>query len=571
MAPDCRVSNPHEGPGPSQSEEPSEYSKAVAKGSMWSLAGSGVFYAISFFYNIIIARAVGQDDLGVFFLALSVASMTSVFDDLGLASSVARYVPFFEGKNEKGKIRTLLGMSQKLVTLSALLTVAVLWLGAGYVASAYNQPELAEPLRMLSVFLLFSNLFGVNTSFIRGRADIRTVQMLSVFQNSLKLILTLAFFSLYGASPITLAAAYLLSFIPPTLLSFHLVNIKSSDLPPSDGITLSQMGMEILPFGLMMSLTTSISALILSASRLLLGYLGDPATSIQMVAMYSVCATLATILLTLPASIGSIFLPIMSRLYGSGDFAQMRAITETAQRWSLFIAVPFSLVMMVFPSDILALLYGDDYRQAGLVLSILTIGIVLRIIAHMLYLTLAAMRLVRLQLKMLLISGAVNMVLCASLVPGFGMVGAAVAAVAGFTINALMSGYYSHRHFGFTFPPEVWKLALSTLITLAIVLLLSPGASLLLPHLMGFAGPGAPFFLAKAISLGYLGLLVCVTFPLYGAIALTLKCFRREDVALMGKALAKMRVPSKLASFAVSVASYGVGPTVPPEQGGRRA
>ncbi|MFA5091314.1 MAG: flippase [Candidatus Paceibacterota bacterium] len=540
-------------------DEPSEYSKAVAKGSMWSLAGSGVFYSISFIYNIIVARAVGQDDLGLFFLALSVASMSAVFDDLGLASALARYVPFFEGKSEKGKIRALIGLAQKLVTASALITVAALWLGADAISAIYQKPSLAEPLRLLSAFLLFSNLFSVNTAFIRGRADIRAVQMLSAFQNSLKLVLTIALFQLYGASALTLAGAFFLSFIPPTLLSFHIVRKKSADLPASDAISTSQMAKEILPFGLMLSLASSLSMVILSASRLLLGYLGDPSTSTQMVAMYSVSATLAAVLLTLPASIGSIFLPIMSKLFGKNDFAQMRIVTETAQRWSLFISIPFALVMMVFSQDLLTLLYGDSYRPAGLVLSILAFGMVLRVLTYMLYMTLAAMQLVSVQLKMLMISGAVNLAACILLIPQFGMVGAAAAAVCGFAVNAILSGYYSHKHFRFVLPPEVWKLALAALATLAIITLLSPGASHLPSFFNGMLGTDAPFYVTKAVYLAFIALLVSFTIPLFAGIALTLKCFRKEDVAMMNKALVKMRLPHRLVSIAVGVASYGIG------------
>jgi O-antigen/teichoic acid export membrane protein len=398
----------------------------------------------------------------------------------------------------------------------------------------------------------------VNTSFIRGRADIRTVQMLSTFQNSLKLVLTLALFQLFGASPLTLATAFLLSFIPPTLLSFHIVNKKCSDLPASDSISVSEMAKEILPFGLMLSLTVSLTALILSASKLLLGYLGDPATSTQMVAMYSVSATLAAMLLTLPASIGSIFLPLMSKLYGKNDFAQMRIVTETAQRWSLFITIPFGLVMMVFSPDILALLYGDSYRQAGLVMSILAFGVMLRVLAYMLNTTLAAMQLVNVQLKMLLVSGTVNLSLCILLVPQFGMMGAAIGAVCGFVASAIQSGHYSHTHFGFVLPPEVWKLGLAALITLLFVLLLSPGASSIPAILLGVLGQDIPFFMAKALYLVYLGILVSITIPLYAAIALTLKCFRGEDVAMMKKALGKMRLPAGAVAFAVKMASYGI-------------
>jgi O-antigen/teichoic acid export membrane protein len=541
-----------------EGEEPSAYSKEVAKGSFWSLAGSAMFYLVSFFYNIIIARAVSQDDLGLFFLSLSVTSLVAIVNDLGLSSALARYGPYYEGRREFGKIRALLRLARLAVTGAALVTIALLWWQADTIGAIYNNASLPGSIRLLSTYLLLSSLFNVNTALIRGRADMRTVQMLSNLQNFLKLALTLALFYLFGASAFTLAAAYILSFLPPMLLSVVFASRKLARLPAGyASIGMVQVASEILPYGLMASIINSLSAIIFATSRLLLGYLSDPSQATQIIAIYSVSATLATVLLTIPTSIGGIFLPIISRLYGKNNFPHIRSVTETAQRWSLFMAIPFGLVMIAFSSDMLAILYGEQYRTGALVTSLLAFGMLLKSAVVVLSLTLAAMRRMATQLLMILASGLVNISLNLMLIPQYGMAGSAIASISGFAVSVLLLAYFSKRYFGFTFAPEIYRLGLAGAATLGAVLLLSPAASALISPLGQILGPEAPFYLTKLLYLAYFGVLACMTIAVFGLIALLLKCFRKEDVALMKKAMGKAFVPPPLIDVMGKIATYG--------------
>jgi O-antigen/teichoic acid export membrane protein len=113
-------------------EEVTTYTKEIAKGSFWSLIGNVSTNFISFFYVILIARAVSQDDLGLFYLSLSVVTFMSVFTNLGVSNSLARYVPYFEGKNEPGKIKILLKSGYVIVTILAVLIMILLWMVEGH-------------------------------------------------------------------------------------------------------------------------------------------------------------------------------------------------------------------------------------------------------------------------------------------------------------------------------------------------------------------------------------------------------------------------------------------------------
>jgi O-antigen/teichoic acid export membrane protein len=533
----------------------SNYSKEVAKGSLWSLAGSAVFHLISFFFVILIARAMSQDDLGLFFLALSVVSAGAILDNFGISNALSRYVPYFEGKNEKRKIKTLLKMSYLIVTVSALLLMLIFWLIADFVSDFYQNPPLAELIRLLSVFLLLSNLFNLNVAYLRGRAAMKSMQFSSNMQNGLKLALTAGFFYFFGASVFTLTAAFLLSFAFSIMVSLVLVVRKTSDLPhEEETFSARALFLEILPFGVMLSLFQSIGPILVSANRLLLGFLIAPGESTQIIAIYTMAAGLAIVIMAFPTSIGNIFLPLMSRLYGKKDLPEMRQVTETAQRWSLFITIPVGLIMILFSSDIMAIIYGEAYRSGGLVMSILTFGFLLGMVTYMLSLTLVAMRLVNIQFKTIIAAGVVNIAVSFLLIPVLGMVGAAIGSVVSYIVAALLRWRYANKYFGFTMPIEVYKLGIAGILTFILITAISPTISTITTQFLDSSN----FILSKVLFLGHLVILAGFSTLVFITISMMLKCFRKEDIGIIKRAMHKAHLPSQLVLVMERLASYGI-------------
>jgi len=539
----------------------SHYSKEVAKGSLWSMAGSVVFYTSSFFYVILIAHALSQNDIGLFFLALSVVSLGATFDNFGIGTALSRYVPFFEGKNEKGKIKSLLKLSYLVVTSSSIIFMIIFWALADFIASIYSNPALAETIRMLSIFFLFSNFFNINISYLRGRTNISAMQYSANLQNLSKLVLTALLFYFYEASLLTLIAGFLSSYVVSIFLSSFFVIRDVFTLPKTENqFSVSNFMSEIIPFGLMLSLIHSVGTIFSSANRMLLGYMVDPIESTQVIAIYAVAFTLANVLMALPKSIGDIFLPLISRLYGKKELGKICSITTTAQRWSLFLTIPFGIIMILFSGDILSLMYGESYRSGELVMSILTLGILFSVISYVFSLSLAAMKLVKIQLLIAVVSGTINLISSAIFILMFGMVGSAICSFIGFIISILLLSYYAKKYFNFKFSPKVLKLAISGILVMAIMLIIRP-------YLLSFFGIfpetesiGLDLYFSKIILMGYMVVLASISMFFFLISALILKCVSAEDVSLLGQAMMKARMPKPIVKFVKDLASHGVGP-----------
>jgi O-antigen/teichoic acid export membrane protein len=543
----------------------SEHSALVAKGSFWSLAGSVFFKLSSFIYAIILARVAAQDDVGVFYLGLSIIYIVGVFSDLGISGAFIRYVPYFEGKGQHGKIKDLMRLSYAGLAVLSILIMAVLVWQADAVGAFYGNGSLSGVIRILSLYILVGNLFRLNYLYLQGTADIKNSQFYQNIQNFTKLVLTIALFYLFGASSAVIAAGFVLSFLPALLLSSPMVlravsSIKESGRP-EERLGSKELFSEVIPLGVMIAILQYFSLVIASSDRLIMGFvlgrISGPQQAIAAVAVYSFATTMASVLIVFPAAIGNIFLPVVSRLAGREDMAAMREVMATSQRWSLFVTLPIAVVMMAFSGDMMHAFYGAQYESGGLAMAIFTFGLLFSCISYTVSLALAAMRLVKIELIITAAGGIVNAALNFALIPVFGMEGAATASLASFLLTALLLQHYGEKLLGFRQPGGVYKLLLAALATFAIMLALKPYASLALQLLP--SQPGDPSaYLPKLAYLLALGVMICLAAALFVASSLLLRCFKHEDVALMARVLKKAMVPQPLVSAALRIASYGV-------------
>lgn len=540
-------------------EESSEYTKEVAKGSIWSLMGNISFRLISFFYIILVARVIAQDDLGLFYLAVSIITLVSIFSTVGLNTALSRYVPFFEGKREHGKIKPLLKSSYLISGAFSIILMGILWFSADAIGELYHNPALPEAIRMLLAVVFLSTIFKINSEYLRGRSDIKAMEINKNLQNVLKLVLTFAFFYIYGPSVLTLAAGYVLSYFIAMLFSFIYVSKDTRKLPAKDEtLCANQIMWEIIPFGIMLSVMLSIGTLLTSIDSMLLGLFIEPSIATAVVATYTVATLLAMLTGLFPNSIGNITLPVMSRLFGKNKLDDMRYVTETAQRWSLFITVPVAGILITFSAEMLDAFYGPEYASGAVVMSIFVFALLLRTVPSMLSLSLTAMKIVKLQLKILVGTGLLHVVLDIILIPYLGMTGVGISFLTVSVCMIFIFSHYAKKLFDYNYSKELYKLFAVSAVMLILIFVSKPAIAVLLDWFPQGEDFGFGAYVSKVVYLGYIMAVTAVVFFVFMLFVVVSKCLRKDDVMLIRKSLEKIRIPESIIEKIERIASYGV-------------
>ena len=545
--------------GTIDSEESLAHVSEVARGTFWGLLGNGIFKIITFAYTIYIARVVAQSDVGLFYLALSLVGLFGAWKTFGLPASLARYIPYYESRGEHGKVRSLLWLTYAINVVSGVLFAAAVWLLAGYAGTVFQNPGLPEALRLISSYLLLDNIFSINSCFLQGKADMKSMQLASNVQNTAKLVFTIILFWLFGATLSALIAAFTLSYLLATALSAKMVWDSVRSLPSGEGILpTSELLHEIIPFGIMLSIVQILWTLVSYADRVVLGYMLPHQQANDILAIYSIAVAFAINVMVFPSTVGNIFLPAISRLVGKNDMDGVRKAIATSQRWMLFISVPFTLVMIAFSNEMLSAFFGAAYAPGAMAMSIFSAGLLFSAFAYAMTLALAGMRRVDLEFRVALTVMVVNVILCIILIPPYGIEGAAFAAAVGFALSALMFSHYSRNVIGFHSPASIYRMFAAAVISCVILFLLKPyvaSAALMLPQIGGAA---LQSYVAKGEYLLLLGLVAAIAFIIFTSLSLFLKCFGKEDIAVMKKASRLVHIPLQLEILAEKIALLGV-------------
>jgi O-antigen/teichoic acid export membrane protein len=99
--------------------------------------------------TIFLTRYLGPEEYGVFALAMGVGGMVLIPSDLGISHSTARFVA--ELRIHPDSVAAVVSDAVRIkAVISGLFSLALI-ATAGLIASAYDTPELAWPLRILSI------------------------------------------------------------------------------------------------------------------------------------------------------------------------------------------------------------------------------------------------------------------------------------------------------------------------------------------------------------------------------------------------------------------------------------
>lgn len=543
-------------------EDIGQHFKEVAKGSMWNLAGNVFFKVVSFFYYILVARLASQGDLGLFFIAMGVIAILDLVDDLGIAAAVIRYVPYLEGKGQSGKIRNLV-LSSFIVTIIASSVLSLLVFSqAGLIASIYQKPALADALRVLSGFLILSNITKMSGAYFQGMRDMKWVQIIQNAQNTSKLIFTVAFFYFGMAALPALVGGTMASLIFSVLLGFIAAGYRVSALPkdpaPLDFRPEGIFG-QAMKYGLMYVTVTAVGNALFAMDVIMLGLFGGTGGGVDSVAVYSMVNLLASALLAFPTSIGTIFVPLMARLFGAKEMDKMASITTAAQRWSLFMVIPPALVFLCFPEYLLQTIFGSSYAGGALTMIIFVLGIVVTAAYLPFSMAVSSMRLIRVDARIYPVAGLLFVLLNLALIPPLGMAGPAVSALVCAIFMLVAYRYYSGKFIKFEKSSGVPRIAAASILPLAL-LLVTKAAIISFAYGLPSFGAGASLgpYLNKMVLLGVMIIPGLISLAAFFSGAILLRCIRSDDVTLLAKAFKRAGVPQWLGGPLISLVSVGV-------------
>jgi O-antigen/teichoic acid export membrane protein len=344
----------------------------VARGAFWSIVGTLGSRGLGLLSSIFIARLLGKSVFGELGVIQSTIAMLSTFAGFGLGMTATKFIAEYRN-SDKVKAGRVLAISNSFVWLTSGMTAVALFCFAPWLAlNTLAAPNLAGPLRIAALFLLFSTINAAQNGVLAGFEAFKKMTKMNLIgglANFPCMILGAYWAGLTGAVwGLAIAASinWLLS---------HLAIRKEcarANIPYSfDGCWSEKKILWTF------SLPAFVSGVFIAPVEWALNasLANQPGGYAQM-GLYSAAKQWHTLILYLPLTISVSALPILSNLISEGKKEQFVKMLVTNTSLLVGCALLVAVPVAVFSKFIMGL-YGPDFASGGAILVLISIYSVL--------------------------------------------------------------------------------------------------------------------------------------------------------------------------------------------------
>lgn len=397
---------------------------SIAKNTAWMTLASVGQKIISFVYFTLIARALGAGETGRYFFALSFTTIFVVFVDLGLTNVLVR-----EAAKMREKIKDYVATILSVKVILGLLSYGAVFL----VINLLGYPVDTKHLVYLSgVTMLFDSLHLTIYGVLRALGDLRYEAIGIVGSQLLTLILGSSF--LFAGRPLiflilafTIPSFINVCFAAAMLYRQHRVRFW----PRYESAIFRPLARLAVPFAVAAILARLYSY---TDSILLSKLAGDVA-----VGLYSIPYKITYAFQFVPLALVAALYPRFSE-YFERDQNRLAYVFERGLKYLLIMVLPIVVGISLLAKDIVLSVYTAEYLNSIIPLQILLAGLIFSYVSFPIGAFLNACGRQTTQTVIVALVLAVNVILNLILIPRFGVAGAALAALAGNILLAVL-GY----------------------------------------------------------------------------------------------------------------------------------
>ena len=408
---------------PNEESYLNESLRKIAKGAGIVFMGALIGRAFGYGSRIVIARFLGVSDYGLISLGFAALTMAAGLAAIGLPSGVTRYVSFYKGKEDKGKIKGTIISAIKMNLPISIIFALLLFFGADWISiHIFHDANLTPVLRIFSIavpfLVLAQNLLSATVGFQEMRYQVYTQQ---IFQEVFKLAGIVTLVAL-GFGVIGAAWGWVLAIVLMPFVAFYFLQTKVFPIFYSK-IKAIPVERELFSFSWPL-IFVGIAGMVMGfMDTLMLGYF---CTSYE-VGIYNAALPTAMLIRMPVTALASIFIPVITELYSREKYGDLKGTYSAVTKWILSLSFPVFLLMTLFADDIIKILFGAEYVIGAEALAILAFGFFIGTVFGFANNIINAFGKTKITMGCYLTGSAVNFCLNLYLIPIFGIKGAAIA------------------------------------------------------------------------------------------------------------------------------------------------
>jgi O-antigen/teichoic acid export membrane protein len=420
----------------------------IARNTLFNSATAAIGVTAGLATSIVIARELGPADTGIYVLAVWTTIVALSIVGKGFAFSIMKSVAQYDLVLRRNTIVGIVGFALRAQAALAVVGAAVVAACSGPLANLFDAPE-AQPVFVLASLLVFTQaLIDVSAAPITGlERQGLLVPLVAMHALALFAAAVIVLHGLDAEIGALIASQVIIGFA--TLTVYLVVLSRVVELRPRARIA-RERRRRINEYALAMSVTLTLGLVVWQRSEIfILGIF----TESSEVAYYSIAYAMSEALQgVIPVAFLAALFPNISRAFADRDHRFAKSAYENSLRLTTMAVLPVAVAGCLLSPSAIAVLYGDDFSDAALPLSVLLFSAGAQRIAYGSSLLLLGQDRER---HIMLFTGtwaALNVALALALIPTFGIEGATAANAATQFSAVVAAQFLVRRTTGFGFP-----------------------------------------------------------------------------------------------------------------------
>ena len=408
-------------------------------GSGFSMRVAGAAFA--FFYHALLARLLGAELAGIYYLAFTTVSVAIIIGRVGLDNALLRFTATHAAAENWDAVKGLYRQGIRITLLASGMSTVLVVLGAPLIANnIFSEPALVTPLRWMALSIVPTSLLFVPGEMLKGLKRPGDGMFIEASGTS---ILGFLFLLVLGTRGGVLAPvlAFVLAAVVMMIVSMYLWHRAAHDrLRVVDGGFSRQL---LLATSFPLFLVMLLELVMRYSGTILIGVFADAAD----VGVYTVALRTAMLTTFLLAAVNSIAAPKLAALHHQGDTQALEAVTQNSAKLMTVLAAPMLLLFMLAPTWILQV-FGEDFERGAVALSILAAGQFVNVATGSVSPLLMMSGHGRTVRNNFAVATILNIALNVLLIPRYGVNGAAVAAALSVIIVNVLAVFSVYKKLG---------------------------------------------------------------------------------------------------------------------------
>lgn len=394
----------------------------------------------AFLLNLIIARFLGAEQAGYFFLAQAVILFLSALARQGFDNALVRFIAGYSVNKQEYFVSGIYKYALiRIIPVLIILTIFLCVCSEYISVKIFNKPLLSGVLVIGALAILPISIAQLHGFCFQGK---KNVALAMLFQSALLSVLALIIiFLIKPIDAFQAMAGYTLAAIVVLFISFFVWNShktsKLSALPREEKNTIKESIKPLFTILLLSQVTWW-------SGPLMLGIWSDTTN----VAFFTVAQRTAMLTSFVLIAVNSIAAPKFAEAYEKNNFNEIREICISAGRITTLAALPFIILVFFFPEWLMSF-FGADYVFGANILRILAVGQFINVMAGSVGYLLQMTGHEKILKNIFLISTFIMFIGCIIAIPDYGAHGAALVVAFSTITQNLLCVYQVKKKLGF--------------------------------------------------------------------------------------------------------------------------